>query len=65
MHSHHDGEVWGLTAVDGQGLFFTSGDDNKIFLFDVLKKKRIQQGEVNLNPDAHIDPDEGNLEEMK
>lgn len=41
MHSHHDGELWGLTTIEGDGKFFTSGDDNKIFMFDILTKKKI------------------------
>lgn len=69
MHSHHDGEVWGLAAVEGENIFFTSGDDNKIFMFDVLKRKRIQQGEVNLNPSRNYfldedDPQEERKEEL-
>lgn len=35
IHSHHDGEVWGLCTIEGQGKFITSGDDNKILMFDV------------------------------
>ena len=51
MHSHHDGEVWGLTTIEGDGKFFTSGDDNKIFMFDINLKKKIQQGEVLSTPE--------------
>jgi len=33
MQSHFEGEVWGLEIVDG-GKVVTSGDDNKIMMFD-------------------------------
>lgn len=35
MHSHNDGELWGLATIEREGKFFTSGDDNKIFMFDI------------------------------
>jgi WD40 repeat protein len=35
MHSHHEGEVWGLCLMSND-KFFTSGDDNKIYLYDIL-----------------------------
>lgn len=41
MHSHHSGEVWGLTAIDSSNCFLTSGDDNKILMFDLAAKKMI------------------------
>lgn len=36
MHSHHDGEVWGLCVLEDQQKFVTSADDNKILMFDVI-----------------------------
>lgn len=39
MHSHHDGEVWGLCVIEEEGKFVTSGDDNKILLFDIATRK--------------------------
>ena len=41
MHSHHDGEVWGLTVLDEDNKYITSGDDNKILMFDMLTRKCI------------------------
>jgi len=49
MHSHHDGEVWGLCTLEDQGVFITSGDDNKIYMYDMAKRKCIQQGLVCLD----------------
>ena len=46
MHSHHDGEVWGLCTIEGQGKFITSGDDNKIMMYDIPSKKCIMRGVV-------------------
>lgn len=46
MHSHHDGEVWGLTVLDEDNKYITSGDDNKIMMFDMLTRKCIQRGFV-------------------
>ncbi len=46
MHSHHDGELWGLAILEEQKLFATSCDDNKIMLFDFEKRKCIQRGVV-------------------
>ena len=39
MASHSDGEVWGLDLIDN--LAITSGDDNKIIVWDIVKKKKI------------------------
>lgn len=41
MNSHFDGEAWGLCTIDSHGLFISSGDDNRIFMFDIAKKKCI------------------------
>ncbi len=35
MHSHHDGEVWGLESSEIDGKFITSGDDNKLLMYDI------------------------------
>jgi len=40
-HSHHDGEVWGLCVIESQGKYVTSGDDNKILMFDMETKRCI------------------------
>jgi hypothetical protein len=34
MKSHDDGEVWGLTIDVKKGYVLTTGDDNKIMVFD-------------------------------
>jgi len=39
MHSHHEGEVWGLATMEGKGKFITSGDDNKIMIWDIMQRK--------------------------
>lgn len=44
MHSHSDGEVWGLCVIPNKGKFFTSGDDDKVFLYDITKKRCIASG---------------------
>lgn len=48
IRSHYDGEAWGLAMVDlpDRRLFFTSGDDNTILLFDAEAKKCIGEGRV-------------------
>jgi WD40 repeat protein len=46
MHSHHDGEVWGLEVDEDDGKFITSGDDNKILMYDIKSKKCILKGAI-------------------
>lgn len=46
MSSHHDGEVWGLAVMPGQGKFITSGDDNKLLMYDIKTKKVTIKGQV-------------------
>ena len=46
MHSHHDGESWGLVVIEGDNKYITSGDDNKLLMYDALTHKVIQRGEV-------------------
>ena len=41
MHSHHDGEVWGLCIMEGEGKFITSGDDDKVYMFDMASRKLV------------------------
>jgi WD40 repeat protein len=57
MHSHHDGEVWGLCVMEGESKFFTSGDDNKVYMFDIKTRKCLQKG--------HVVPIEDGKEEVK
>ena len=37
MHSHDNGEVWGLASC-GVGYMVTTGDDNKVMCWDVEKR---------------------------
>jgi hypothetical protein len=54
MHSHHDGEVWGLTIIEEQGKIVTSCDDNKIMMFDIATRKCVQRGLVSLDANSEI-----------
>jgi len=45
-HSHHDGEVWGLCVIPSENKYVTSGDDNKILMFDMQSKRCVQRGYV-------------------
>jgi len=48
IRCHYDGEAWGLAIVDDPSrcLYFTSGDDNTILLFDAEAKKCIGEGRI-------------------
>jgi hypothetical protein len=52
MHSHHDGEVWGLAVLEEQGMFVTSCDDNKLLMYEVAKRKCVQRGQVTVGGDG-------------
>lgn len=39
MHSHNDGETWGLASFDANCVI-TSGDDNQVIVWDVEERKR-------------------------
>jgi len=41
MSSHSDGEVWGL-SVGTNGKIATSGDDNKVMLWDPESRKHLK-----------------------
>ena len=45
MQSHFEGEIWGLDVA--QGKVITSGDDNKIMMFDYETKKYERKGTVS------------------
>jgi len=47
IQSHFEGEVWGLSLVDGGKKVLTCGDDNKFMLFDTETKKFERAGRVN------------------
>lgn len=48
MSSHFEGETWGLCVLDDNTVV-TSGDDNRINLFDTDNKKFIRGGKVSEN----------------
>jgi len=41
MNSHSTGETWGLDVCPNTGLIVTTGDDNKILVFDGKAKKTV------------------------
>ena len=45
QETHHDGETWGLSVSRSEPLLVSSGDDNKVMLWDLerktLKSKRL------------------------
>lgn len=46
MNGHSTGETWGLD-FDAEGNVLTTGDDNKIVVFNPAKNKTISEGIVN------------------
>lgn len=38
MQSHFEGEIWGLEVVGEKGKVITSGDDNKVIMYDYNTK---------------------------
>lgn len=51
IQSHHDGEVCGLSVVDEEETyqFITSGEDDKLLLYDIKLRKVIGRGKVSTN----------------
>lgn len=47
LASHHEGESWGLEVVPEENLILTIGDDNKVMVFDYLKKQFIRKGTIS------------------
>ena len=45
MKSHSDGEAWGLAVAD-KDTFVTSGDDNKIYVWDLKNRKSTALAEI-------------------
>ncbi|MDR3736608.1 MAG: hypothetical protein P4L10_13875 [Acidobacteriaceae bacterium] len=39
MHSHHEGEIWGLDVIEEKGEILTTCDDNKIMRWNVKDRK--------------------------
>jgi len=46
MQSHCEGEVWGLAAVDDSRVV-TSGDDNKIMVWDITARKCVSSSKIS------------------
>ena len=47
VQSHFEGEVWGLEVVAGQNKVITSGDDNKIMMYDYSTRTFDRKGTVS------------------
>ena len=58
IRSHYDGEAWGLAMVDDPDrcLYFTSGDDNTILLYDAQARRCIGEGRVSTVDDIKTLP---------
>ena len=60
IRSHWDGEAWGLAMVDNENkcLYFTTGDDNTILLYDADTKYCVGEGRVSTvdNPKKELPP---------
>jgi WD40 repeat protein len=59
MHSHHDGEVWGLCLIEEQNKFVTSCDDNKLLMYDMVTHKCVQRGQVLPSTEEEASQKEG------
>ncbi len=64
MQAHHDGESWGLCVIEDQGKYFTSGDDNKVLMYDIETRKVIQKGEVRVLDEEGKDPLAGKVKKL-
>ena len=47
IHSHSEGEVWGLEKLGDNKHVITTGDDNKIIVWDYLARRKVSQGVVS------------------
>ena len=47
VQSHFEGEVWGLEVVPGQNKVLTSGDDNKVMMYDFETRMFERKGTVS------------------
>ena len=47
MHSHSDGEIYGYASTNFGRQVLTSGDDNKIMLWDIIERRLISRGTVS------------------
>jgi len=50
MHSHHEGETWGLAIIPGEMQFITSGDDNKVMKWDMNTKRCVVINKISAVP---------------
>lgn len=46
MHSHSDGEVWGLAQME-DGTVLTSADDNKVMMWNPVDRKHIKSAKIS------------------
>jgi len=47
MHSHCEGEVWGLDVTSGGSGILTSGDDNQVIFWDIDQRRRVKSVKVS------------------
>lgn len=47
LQSHSDGEVWGLAICPNTGYILTSADDNKVLIYDPIKRRCIGKTVIN------------------
>lgn len=47
IQSHFEGEVWGLEVAAAQNKVITSGDDNKIMMYDYSTRRFDRKGTVS------------------
>lgn len=53
VQSHFEGEVWGLEVVGAQNKVVTSGDDNKVMMYDYSTKQFDRKGTVSDHKSAN------------
>lgn len=46
MHSHNEGEAWGLASIPGEAIV-TSADDNQVIYWDFAQRKRTKAFQVS------------------
>jgi WD40 repeat protein len=47
MSGHHDGELWGLAVAPNGKEYATVGEDNKVMIWSVGKRKLLREGVIN------------------
>lgn len=53
MQSHFEGEIWGLEVVGGENKVITSGDDNKVMMYDYSTRTFDRKGTVSDHKSAN------------